>query len=117
MSKGFQMVNGDAVVTNTIEMVTDDEMLRQTIELVISTHQGEWVYDPLEGIDRGVVLCKNPDEDEIRATIEAAVLRVDDTLSVTDFSLKIDDRRRATIDFKILKPDGEELEVAYTYGG
>lgn len=117
MSKGFRMVNGDAVVTDTIETVTGDEMLRQTIELVISTQQGEWVYDPLEGIDRGVILCKGPEENQIRATIEAAVLRVDETLSITDFSLKVDDRRRATIDFKILKPDGQELEVAYTYGG
>lgn len=117
MSKGFLMVDGDAVVTKTIETVTGDEMLRQTIELVVSTHQGEWIYDPLEGIDRGVVLCKNPNEDEIRATIEAAVLRVDDTLTITDFTLEVDDRRRATIEFKILKPNGEELEVAYTYGG
>lgn len=117
MSKGFLMVDGDAVVTKTIETVTGDEMLRQTIELVISTHQGEWFYDQLEGIDRGVILCKNPQEDQIRATIEAAVLRVNDMLTVTDFRLELDAKRHANIEFKILKPNGEELEVAYTYGG
>lgn len=116
MSKGFLMVNGDAVVTKTIEMVSGDELLRQTIETVISTNQGEWFSDPQEGIDRSLVICKNPDEDEIRATIEEAVLRVDDTLTLTDFLLEVDAKRHATIDFKLLKANGEELEVTYTYG-
>lgn len=115
MSKGFKMVDGDAVVNNTIEMVYDDELLRQTIELVICTNQGEWSYDTLEGINRSVVLCKNYDEEEIRSTIEEAVLRVDDTLTLTDFSMEVDAKRHATIAFKLLKPNGEELGVTYTY--
>lgn len=115
MSKGFKMVGGDAVVNRTIEMVRDDELLRQTVELVIGTNQGEWSYDLFEGIDRSVVLCKNYDEDEIRTTIEEAVRKIDDTLTLTDFSLKVDARRHATISFKLLKSDGEELGVTYTY--
>ena len=115
MSKGFLMIGGDAVVNRTIEMVQGDELLRQTIELVIGTNQGEWGYDLLEGINQAVVLCKNPNEDEIRITIEDAVARIDDTLTLTDFSLKVDSKRHATITFKLVKPNGEDLGVTYTY--
>jgi hypothetical protein len=115
MSKGFKVVDGDVVVNRTIEIVRDDELLRQTVELVIGTNQGEWSYDLLEGINRSVVLCKNYDEDEIRTTIEEAVRRIDDTLTLTDFTLEVDARRHATISFKLLKSDGEELGVTYTY--
>jgi len=115
MSKGFRMIDGDAVVNQTIEMVQDDELLRQTIELVISTNQGEWPYDLLEGINRAVVICKSPNEDEIRNTIEEAVLRVNDTLTMTNFSLEVDAKRHATITFTLVKPNGEELGVTYTY--
>lgn len=116
MSKGFLMIDGDAVVTKTIETVSGDELLRQTLELVLSTNKGEWFSDPLEGIERAVVLCKNPDEDEIRGTIEEAILHIDNTLAITDFTLEIDAKRHATIGLKILKQNGEELEVNYTYG-
>lgn len=115
MSKGFLMIGGDAVVNRTIEMTHGDELLRQTIELVIGTNQGEWRYDLLEGINRAVVLCKNPDSDEIRNTIEEAVLRVDDTLTLTDFALEVDAKRHATITFKLAKPTGEEIGVTYNY--
>ena len=115
MSKGFRMIDGDVVVSQTIEMVRDDELLRQTIERVIGTNQGEWAYDPLEGIDRALVICKNPDADEIRSTIEEAVLRVDETLTMTDFSLEVDAKRHATIAFTLVKTNGEELGVTYTY--
>lgn len=115
MSKGFCMHNGDVVVGKTIEMVRDNELLRQTIELVVGTNRGEWSYDPQEGIDMFAILCKNPDEDEIRSTIEEAVSRVDDSLTLTDFSFGVDDNRHATIQLTLVKPDGEELGVTYTY--
>lgn len=116
MSLGIKMINGDAVVNEDMEMVDGDEMLRQTVELVLSTFKGEWAFDPGEGIDREAVLTKNYDEDEIRGTIEDAVLRINNTLAVTDFVLTVDTHRHASISFKILKPEGEALEVAYTYG-
>lgn len=117
MSKGFKVVDGDVVVNQTIEMVQDDEHLRQTLELVIGTNQGEWKYDLQEGIERALVLCKGYDEDEIRNTIEQAVLRVDSTLALTNFSLEVDAKRHATIQFTLVKPDSEEMVVTYTYAG
>ena len=116
MSLGIKMVNGDAVVTNTLEMVEGDEMLRQTVELVLSTFKGEWAFDPGEGIDREAILTKKYDEEEIRGTIEDAVLRINNTLAVTDFEMTVDAYRHASIAFKILKPGGDTVEVAYTYG-
>ena len=116
MSRGFFMANGDAVVGKTIGTVEGNEMLRQTLQMVIGTNKGEWQYDPLEGIDRSVILKKNPDADAIRGTIEEAIRHIDDTLTMTDFSLTVDDRRRASIRFLLVKPGGESVEVNQTYG-
>ena len=115
MSKGFLMENGDVVLNKDIQMTQGDDFLRQKIEYVINTNQGEWGYDVIEGINRAFVLRKNPDVDEIRSTIEEAVLRVDETLTLTNFKLSVDAKRHATITFTLIKPNGEELGVSYTY--
>lgn len=112
--KGFSMADGDVIVNKTIEMVEDSELLRQKVERVLGTNLGEWIYDVQEGIDFSVVLCKNPNKDEIRATIEQALTHIDDTLTLTDFDL-IMEGRKATITFKAIDSDGEEMGVTYTY--
>lgn len=112
MSKGLKMIGGDVVVnTKTIEVVQDDELLRQTVELVLATNRGEWEFDPLEGIDRKLLLRKGYNADDIRGTIEAACLRVDPTLTLTDFDLSVDARRHAKIKITLVKPDGDTIEV------
>ena len=115
--KGFSVQNGDVIVNKTdIEMVDGSELLRQKVELVIGTNKGEWEYDKDEGIDFRVLLCKNPDEDEIRAEIADALTRLDDTFSITEFSMNIADRH-ANISFKAVNGEGEEVGGSYTYGG
>lgn len=116
MSKGFMMAGGDVVIYKDIQIATDDELLRQTIELVISTNQGEWFGNPLEGIDRSLILRKLPDKDEIRDTISEAALRVNSSLMMTYFDLSVDNKRHATITTRWKKAGGDELEVTYTYG-
>lgn len=116
MSKGFAMKDGDVVITDTIEMVDGDEHLRTKAELVVSTCKGEWVYDLNEGIDRYIVLRKNPVDDEIRATIESALKGVDDTFAITEYSRKMTGRN-AAIDFRATNSDGAEVGGEYTYGG
>ena len=117
MSKGFAVKNGDVIVNKTIEMVSDSENLRTKAELVISTNQGEWDLDVLEGIDYSVVLCKNPDEGEIRSTIESALKHsIDETFVVTDMTLVMEGRK-AHIDFSAINADGAEIGGAYVYGG
>lgn len=113
--KGFSVRNGDVVVDKTIEMVDGSELLRQKCELVIGTNQGEWSYDPEEGIDFRVVLRKNYDADEIRAEIEAALQRIDDTFTVTEFAIT-EKGRIATVTFKAVNGDGVEVEGGQSYG-
>jgi hypothetical protein len=112
----FSTYNGDVVVGETIEMVSDTELLRQKVARVVGTNQGEWTFDKEEGIDFRAILIKNPDKDEIRATIEAALARIDETLTITEFDMVID-RRVATISFKAVNGEGEEVGGGYTYGG
>lgn len=114
--KSFSTHNGDVIVGNTIEMVEDTELLRQKVERVLGTNQGEWSYDLDEGINFKTLLCKNPNSDEIRATIEQALNRIDETFAITDFKL-IMKGRLAEIDFRAVNSDGEEVGGAFTYGG
>ena len=114
--KSFSTYDGDVVVGKTIEMVEGSELLRQKIERVIGTNKGEWSYDADEGIDFGVVFRKNPDENEIRATIEEALVHIDETLTIAEFSMKMTGRT-AEISFTVVNGDGEEIGGGYTYGG
>lgn len=113
--KGFSTRNGDVVVGKDIELVDGNELLRQKVERVIGTNKGEWSYDPEEGIDFSVLLRKNPEEEAIRATIEEALSRIDDTFVVTEFSLTMEGRV-ATIHFKAVNSDGAEVGGEHTYG-
>ena len=114
--KGFSMKDGDVMISDTIEMADGSELVRQKIERVLGTNKGEWHYDKNEGIDFSVVLCKNPDKDEIRATIEQAITNIDETFVVTDFSMKLTGRS-ATITYSATNSDGEVIGGEYTYAG
>lgn len=113
--KSFSTVNGDVVVGKTIEMVEGSELLRQKVERVIGTKLGEWKFDEDEGIDFSVVFCKNPEENEIRGTIDQALTRIDETFTITKFSLTMNGRN-ATVAFYAVNADGEEIGGEYTYG-
>lgn len=107
--------NGDVIVNSSIEMVVDEELLQQKIQRVLGTNQGEWSYDPEEGINFSVVLRKNPSEDAIRATIEEALVRIDETFVVTSFALTMEGRK-AMIRFEAINADGVKVAEGYTYG-
>lgn len=115
--KSFSTDNGDVVVTNTIEMVSDGELLRQKVQRVLSTNKGEWAYDPEEGIEFPLILRKNPEEGAIKRTIEEALLRIDSTFTITSFSLSVSKTREATISFSAVNSNGEEVGGDYSYGG
>lgn len=114
--KGFSTNDvGDVIVNKSIEIVTDAELLRQKVQRVLGTNKGEWSYDTEEGIDFSVVLRKNPDEDEIRATIEEALVRIDETFVITSFGLTMEGRK-ANINFEAVNADGVKVAEGYTYG-
>ena len=113
--KSFSMADGDVIISDTIEMVSDNELLRQKVLRVLGTNRGEWSYDKDEGIDFRAVLTKNPDKAEIRATLEAALIHIDPTFALTEFSMELV-RRTATIKFTASTGDGEEVGGEVTYG-
>lgn len=112
----FSTHKGDVVIDSTIQMVEGDELLRQKVERVLGTNKGEWSYDEDEGIDFPTVLRKNPDEDEIRATIQEALTSIDETLTIIEFSLRLRGRE-AMISFQAVTGDGVEIGGEYIYGG
>lgn len=112
--KSFSTRNGDVVVDKTIEMVDGSELVRQKVERVLGTNKGEWSYDKEEGIPFPVVLRKNPDKDEIRAAIEEALIKIDETFAITEFSVEMENRD-ATISFRAVNADGMAVTEVYTY--
>ena len=113
--KGFSVDRGDVVVNKTIPLVEGIELLQQKAELVIGTNKGEWIHDLEEGIDYHVILRKNPDEGEIRQTIEEALKRLDETFVITSFELTMKGRD-AVISFKAVNDNDEEVGGEYNYG-
>lgn len=113
--KSFSTKNGDVVIGETIELVSDNELLRQKVERVIGTNLGEWSYDTEEGIDFHAILTKNPDEAEIRATIENALKQIDEAFVITEFSMNLSGRNRNSIYFKASNSEGVEVGGEYSY--
>lgn len=113
--KSFSTKDGDVVVEKTIAMVSDQELLRQKVERVLGTNKGEWEFDEDEGIEFAAVLRKNPNKDEIKATIEEALARIDSTFVVTVFELTVEGRK-AVITFEAVNGDGATVGGNYSYG-
>lgn len=114
--KSFSTSKGDVVVDKDIVMVSDDELLRQKVERVLGTNQGEWEFDEEEGIDFQTILQKNPSEDEISGMIQEALTRIDETIVISEFSMKVDGRS-ARIEFLAVNGNGVEVGGEYSYGG
>jgi hypothetical protein len=112
--KSFNMHDGDVVIGKTIEMVEGAELLRQKVERVLDTNKGEWEYDTEEGIDFSVIFRKNYDKQEIRTTIEQALVRIDDTFIITKFDVATKGRE-ATITLQAVNSDGVEVGGVYIY--
>lgn len=112
--KSFEMRNGDVVIEKTIEIVEGAELLRQKVERVLGTNQGEWEYDTEEGIDFSVIFRKNYDKQEIRTTIEQALIRIDNTFIITKFDVATNGRV-ATITLQAVNSDGVKVGGVYNY--
>ena len=112
--KGFEMDStGDVVVfENKIRMVSGQELLAQKVLNVLSTRKGEWFLNLEEGINFDNLLGKGVTEDLVRYEIEQALLQVDSTFVITEFSCEIDTVKRIlTASFKAQISNGEEVEV------
>lgn len=112
--KGFEMDStGDVmIVGNKIPMISGQSLLQQKVQNALSTRKGEWFLDLEEGIDYDNLLGKGVTEDLVRYEIEQALLQVDSTFVITEFSCDIDNRRRKLkASFKAQIRSGEEVEV------
>ena len=118
MTKTFKLdKSGDVVINNgQIELVSGIEFVAQTVAQVVNTNLGEWFGDKQEGIDRYVILTKNPNYDLIRDTINTAVQRVADTLGVeleTDnFTFEVQGRNLAVNFLLTMNEESETVKLA-----
>lgn len=84
---------GDLLIQNNqFQMVDGNELLRQKVQEVLSTKKGEWFYDWEQGIEFSQLLGKNVTEESVRSEIEDGLRQVDESLYISDFSMKVEGR-------------------------
>lgn len=77
---------GDIVIADgKIQMVSGNDLKRQSCETVIGTNNGEWFLNLDEGINHRAIVCKSPNQDEVRSEIQKGLLQVDSSLFITEF--------------------------------
>lgn len=111
--KGFAIDStGDLLIDNNeIQMVEGEELLKQTVQSIIGTNKGEWFLNENEGIEFSNILGKGVTEEMVKAEIEDGLQQVDDTLSISDFSMSLNERC-LTVTFTATNDNGStEIEV------
>ena len=98
--KSFKLsINGDIVISDgKIEMISGNELKRQTCETVVGTNNGEWFLNLDEGINHRAIVCKSPNQDEVRSEIQKGLLQVDGSLFITEFNYA-EEGRKSVIGF------------------
>ena len=112
--RGIAVENGDMAVGFTsalsardIVIASDGELVRQTVQAVINTNRGEWFLNENEGIVFGDILQKTADMDVVKEQIAGALLLVDDSFVLEDFTSRLDERRVCHISFRAVHAGGE----------
>lgn len=111
--KCFSLDNsGDVEIRNNkIVMVSGKELIKQKIQKVIGTNKNEWFGDSSEGINFKNVLGKNVNEENVKSEILDALMQVDDSFIITEFSMEIDSLNRALyVSFTATNSEGEALQ-------
>lgn len=103
--------SGDVTIKNNkIITIDSGELLAQQVQMILSTNQGEWWLNENEGIPFKEILIKNPDYNLIRDYIKYALIQIDSTLEMSDYSYELKDRT-LYIKFKI---NGEEAALNFS---
>jgi hypothetical protein len=102
-TRDLVLKNGD------LQLVKGKALTMQKVQLTLSTNKGEWFLNEEQGIDFRVVLTKNPNIEEILNTIQDGLHQVDETLEITEYNVKTENRH-LTLTFKAENDSGEELE-------
>ena len=104
-----------SITDNAIDMADDDALFAQKVQAVWSTNHGEWSLNTQEGIDRYVILGKNPDEDAIRDELEAALEMISESAHITEFSMEMDKAARHAVITVRIQNEGKEYEIPLEY--
>ena len=110
--RGFKLnETGDVVMENgAISFVRDGDLLAQTVRTVVNTNRGEWFLDESEGVDFAAMLGKRPDEGFVRDDIQRALLSVDDTLVIGEYSQRMEGRT-LKVEFEAVNAEGQSVSV------
>lgn len=101
---------GDLILKNgDLQLIKGKDLTVQKVRLILSTNKGEWFLNEEQGIDFRVILTKNPNIEEILNTIQGGLHQVDETLEITEYNVKTENRH-LTLTFKAENDSGEELE-------
>lgn len=103
--------NGDIIIRNNdIQLISDKNLTIQKIRMVLGTNKGEWLFNESEGINFGVMLVKNPNEDQILDTVLDGLRQIDETFNITSYSFKTI-QRRLILTFTATNENGEEISL------
>lgn len=103
--------NGDIIIRNNdIQLISDKNLTIQKIRMILGTNKNEWLLNENEGINFGVMLVKNPNEDQILDTVLDGLRQVDETFNITAYSFKTI-QRRLLLTFTATNENGEEASL------
>ena len=103
--------NGDIIIRNNdIQLISDKNLTIQKIRMALGTNKGEWLFNENEGINFGVMLVKNPNEDQILDTVLDGLRQIDETFNITSYSFKTI-QRRLILTFTATNENGEEISL------
>jgi len=115
--KGFKLnSNGDIVISNDIELVSDDELTRQTLQTVLQTNKGEWWFNKAEGINFNNILVKNPNYEIMKAEIANGIIQVNSSIQLQELNFNFDRKmRKLKISFTAKKQNGMTISCLCSY--
>ena len=94
-SGDFAVVDGDFALVGGDTPAANIAAVEQGVRIRLGMFKGECYLDEVQGVDYlGVILVKNPDANEVRSELSAAILDTPDVTSATDAGLVRDGAAR-----------------------
>lgn len=103
--------SGDIVIRNNdIQLISDKNLIIQKIRMILGTNKNEWLLNESEGINFGVMLVKNPNEDQILDTVLDGLRQIDETFNITSYSFETV-KRKLLLKFTAKNVNDEEVNL------
>ncbi|MCJ8015219.1 DUF2634 domain-containing protein [Paenibacillus sp. KQZ6P-2] len=117
--QSFKLEDGDLVFDSTgdLVMIEGELELAQCAEIALGTNTGEWFLNPGIGIDFGLFLGKNLNQEQMRDEIARGLLQDNRIVRVDEVILKQDKAERVQeITFKATANTGEVIQKEVKIG-